>query len=232
MSASTVLPRACAPSSVVSRPLMRVSVLAASMVVSACVVLLPSPLPRAPLALTYTPMPASVPMVTPTSPLLARLRSICSLVSCCDCSSRSRAAARVTLSPSTRLPVMVTSPPLPAPPRGDLHRLAADHGADGVAVAVGVVRGGGLAAQYARLLAGLVHLQAVGFIGGGEADVARGGKGDAAGVAHHRGRLQGQVVAGLQHDVAAGFETAAAHGFAGGLHRSLAASAGLRAVVG
>src|SRR5690606_18179097 len=105
------------------------------------------------------------------------------------------------------------------PPRGDLHRLAADHGADGVAVAVGVVRGGGLAAQYARLLAGLVHLQAVGFIGGGEADVARGGKGDAAGVAHHRGRLQGQVVAGLQHDVAAGFETAAAHGFAGGLPR-------------
>src|SRR5690606_22947105 len=118
------------------------------------------------------------------------------------------------------------------PPRGDLHGLAADHRADGVAVAVGVVRGGGLAAEHAGLLLRLVHLQAVGLAGRGQGDVPARRQRDAAGVAHHRGRLQGQVVAGLQHDVAAGIEAAAAHRFAAGLHGAAVPACRLRAVVG
>src|SRR5690606_285256 len=90
------------------------------------------------------------------------------------------------------------------PPGRDLHRLAADHGADGVAVAVGVVRGGGLAAEHAGLLLRLVHLQAVRLAGRGQGDVPARGQGHATGVADHGGGLQGEVVAGLQYEVAAG----------------------------
>src|SRR5690606_13364096 len=88
-------------------------------------------------------------------------------------------------------------------PRRDLHRLAADHGADGVAVAVRVVGGGGRAAQYARRVPGLVHLQAVRLAGRGQGDVPARGQGHATGLADHGGGLQGEVVAGLQYEVAA-----------------------------
>uniref|UniRef100_UPI003EBF6C5D hypothetical protein n=1 Tax=Xanthomonas oryzae TaxID=347 RepID=UPI003EBF6C5D len=78
-----------------------------------------------------------------------------------------------------------------------------------------VVGGGLLAGEGALLARLLIHHRIVLLLRGQQLDVVAGSKCDAAALAGDGGRGQGEVVAGLHHDVAACAQLGAAHGFVG-----------------
>ncbi len=108
MLATTLSPLSWAPCSVVSLPLMTVRLRSASTTVSTCVVPLPLPLPLAVLADTYQPVCA--PMLKPISPLPLLFFDDCVWSSVSLRRVMLSRAASATLSPFTRLPMMLRSP--------------------------------------------------------------------------------------------------------------------------
>ncbi len=97
--------------------------------------------------------------------------------------------------------------------RRDLHRVATQAARHRNAVVALVVRGRRLAGEELFLARLLVHHAVVLFLRRRQRHVVAGGQGDAAGLARHRRRCQGQVVACAHHDVAARTQLRALHVF-------------------
>ncbi len=119
--------------------------------------------------------------------------------------------------------------------RRDLHRVATQAARHRNAVVALVVRGRRLAGEELFLARLLVHHAVVLFLRRRQRHVVAGSQGDAAGLARHRRRCQGQVVACAHHDVATGTQLRALHVFVvGGGNQRVAlahAAVGLRAAV-
>ncbi|CCG39550.1 hypothetical protein XMIN_4548 [Xanthomonas citri pv. mangiferaeindicae LMG 941] len=98
----------------------------------------------------------------------------------------------------------------------DVDRVTTERRADRERVVPLVVRGRGLAAERALLLLGHVLHGVVLLAGGEQVDVVAGGQGDAAVLGGGRCGGEGDVVAGLHRQVAAGTELGAVDGFVAG----------------